>query len=155
MPVVVWLGYSVHGDESSGVNAVPLVAYYLAAAQNDEVETWLRNTIILIDPHINPDGIARFAQWANMHKGKHPIADNQHREHNQTLSFRTFNHYWFDLNRDWLPLQHIEKPSSPAKFHEWVPNILTDHHEQGTKCNLLFSAGCPFSQSSPDAKSAP
>jgi len=143
MPVVVWLGYSVHGDEPSGVNAVPLVAYYLAAAQNDEVETWLRNTIILIDPHINPDGIARFAQWANMHKGKHPIADNQHREHNQLFPSGRFNHYWFDLNRDWLPVQHIESQARLAKFHEWMPNILTDHHEQGTNTTFFFQPGVP------------
>lgn len=143
MPVVVWMGYSVHGDEPSAVNAVPLVAYYLAAAQNSEVETWLRNMIILIDPHINPDGIARFAQWANMHKGKHLIADTQHREHNQLFPSGRFNHYWFDLNRDWLPLQHVESKARLAKFHEWLPNILTDHHEQGTNATFFFQPGVP------------
>lgn len=143
MPVVVWLGYSVHGDEPSGVNAVPLVAYYLAAALNEEVEQWLRNTIILLDPHINPDGIARFAQWANMHKGKHVVADPQHREHNQLFPAGRFNHYWFDLNRDWLPLQHIESQARLAKFHEWMPNILTDHHEQGTNATFFFQPGVP------------
>ncbi|MDW8465240.1 MAG: M14 family metallopeptidase [Chloroherpetonaceae bacterium] len=143
MPVVVWLGYSVHGDEPSGANAVPLIAYHLAAALDDEVEKWLRNTIILLDPHINPDGIARFAQWANMHKGKHVIADPEHREHNQLFPAGRFNHYWFDLNRDWLPVQLLESQARLAKFHEWMPNILTDHHEQGTNATFFFQPGVP------------
>jgi hypothetical protein len=143
MPIVVWMGYSVHGDEPSGVNAVPMVAYYLAAAQGEEIDTWLKNSVILLDPHINPDGIARFAHWANIHKGKNIVADPQNREHNQPFPAGRFNHYWFDLNRDWLPLQHIESQARLAKFHEWMPNILTDHHEQGTNATFFFQPGVP------------
>ncbi|MEX2117926.1 MAG: M14 family zinc carboxypeptidase, partial [Bacteroidota bacterium] len=72
MPVVVWMGYSVHGNESSGSNASVLVAYHLAAAQGAAMEQTLRETIILLNPSINPDGLNRFATWANMHKGRQP-----------------------------------------------------------------------------------
>ncbi|TMO96187.1 peptidase M14, partial [Pseudoalteromonas sp. S3178] len=80
-PAVAWMGYSVHGNEPSGSNAALLVAYYLAAAQGDAVQTLLKNTIVLLDPSLNPDGLARFAQWANSNRGMNLSADPQHREH--------------------------------------------------------------------------
>ena len=108
MPSVVYLGYSIHGNEASGSNASPLVAYYLAASQSAEVAAWLSNTVVLIDPSLNPDGMGRFAQWANMHRGVEPIGDPDHREHREGWPSGRTNHYWFDLNRDWLLLQHPE-----------------------------------------------
>ena len=69
-PTIVWLGYSIHGNEASGSNAAPWVAYHLAASQDDDVRGWLENTIVLIDPMLNPDGLSRFATWANMHRGQ-------------------------------------------------------------------------------------
>jgi len=143
MPLVVWLGYSVHGNEPSGSNASPLVAYYLAAAQGPGIEKLLQETVILIDPSINPDGLSRFAHWANVHKGKQVVADPAHREHNETWPGGRFNHYWFDLNRDWMPLQHPESQARIAKFHEWIPNVLTDHHEMGTNSTFFFQPGIP------------
>src|SRR5690606_17512750 len=69
-PLVYYMGYSIHGDESSGSNAALLVAYYLAAAQGDAVDALLKDSIILLDPSLNPDGLGRFAQWANQHKSQ-------------------------------------------------------------------------------------
>lgn len=143
MPLVVWLGYSVHGNEPSGSNASLLVAYYLAASRSPWVDKLLKETVILIDPVLNPDGLARFALWANAHKGKHAVADPAHREHNETWPGGRFNHYWFDLNRDWMPLQHPESQARVAKFHEWMPNVLTDHHEMGTSSTFFFQPGIP------------
>ncbi|HHL71258.1 MAG TPA: zinc carboxypeptidase, partial [Bacteroidetes bacterium] len=137
MPVVVWLGYSVHGNEPSGSNASSLVAYYLAAAQGEEVEAMLENAVILLDPSINPDGLGRFAQWANMHKSKRPVADPNIREHREDWPMGRTNHYWFDLNRDWLPLQHPESRGRIEQFQRWLPNVLTDHHEMGTNATYF------------------
>ena len=143
MPVVVWLGYSVHGNEPSGSNASSLVAYYLAAAQGEEVEAMLENAVILLDPSINPDGLGRFAQWANMHKSKRPVADPNIREHREDWPMGRTNHYWFDLNRDWLPLQHPESRGRIEQFQRWLPNVLTDHHEMGTNATYFFQPGVP------------
>ncbi|MBM4169970.1 MAG: zinc carboxypeptidase [Ignavibacteria bacterium] len=143
MPLVVWMGYSVHGNEPSGSNAAPLVAYYLAAAQGPWIDKLLQETVILIDPSINPDGLSRFAHWANIHKGNTIVADPSHREHNEAWPGGRFNHYWFDLNRDWMPLQHPESRARVAKFHEWMPNVLTDHHEMGTNSTFFFQPGIP------------
>jgi len=141
MPVVVWMGYSVHGNEASGCNAAPLVGYFLAAAQGNEIEALLKNTIILLDPCINPDGYSRFSLWVNMHRGKVPVSDPNHREQGEAWPYGRTNHYWFDLNRDWLLAQHPETKGRLAKFYEWRPNVLTDHHEMGTNSTFFFQPG--------------
>ena len=142
-PLVLWLGYSVHGNESSGSNASLLLAYHLAAAENREINELLNNNIVLIDPCINPDGFNRFAHWANTNKSKVLNADPNDREHNEPWPNARTNHYWFDLNRDWLPLQHPESKGRMAKFHQWKPNVVTDHHEMGTNSTFFFQPGVP------------
>lgn len=142
-PLVIWLGYSVHGDEPSGANASMLVAYYLAAAQGQEMERLLDNTIVLIEPALNPDGLSRFAQWANMHKGQNLVADKAHREHVQGWPSARTNHYWFDLNRDWLLLTHPESRARVATFHKWRPHVVADFHEMGTDSTYFFQPGVP------------
>lgn len=142
-PLVVNLNYSVHGDESSGSNASPLVAYYLAASNNPEVIKYLDEMVILLDPSLNPDGLSRFAQWANQHKGKNLNADPNNREHVQDWIRGRVNHYWFDLNRDWLLLQHPESRARIAQYHQWRPNVLTDHHEMGGHSTFFFQPGIP------------
>ncbi|MBN8663694.1 MAG: zinc carboxypeptidase [Chitinophagales bacterium] len=143
MPIVVWQGYSIHGNESSGSNAALLTAYYLAAAQGAAVEDLLEKVVIIFDPSFNPDGLNRFANWANMHKSKTMVADPQAREFNEVWPGGRFNHYWFDLNRDWLPAQHVESRSRLKVYHDWKPNILTDHHEQGSNATFFFQPGVP------------
>lgn len=144
MPVVVQLSYSVHGNEPSGSNSSLLTAYHLAAAQGAEIDALLDNTIILVDPSINPDGLARFAQWANMHKSKNTlVTDPDSREYNEIWPGGRTNHYWFDLNRDWMLVQHPESIGRIARFQDWKPNILTDHHEMGSNATFFFQPGVP------------
>jgi hypothetical protein len=143
MPIVVWIGHSIHGNEPSGANASLLTAYYLAAAQGKEIEDLLDNTVILLDPSFNPDGLQRFSTWANQHKSKNLVSDPNDREYNEVWPGGRFNHYWFDLNRDWLPAVHPESQNRLAWFHRWKPNILTDHHEQGSNASFFFQPGVP------------
>ncbi|MDZ4809868.1 MAG: M14 family metallopeptidase, partial [Bacteroidota bacterium] len=143
MPIVVWIGHSIHGDESSGANASLLSAYYLAAAQGKQIDELLENVVILFDPSFNPDGLQRFSTWANQHKSKNLVSDPNSREFNQVWPGGRFNHYWFDLNRDWLPTVHVESQNRVAWFQKWKPNILTDHHEQGSNATFFFQPGVP------------
>lgn len=144
LPLVVYLGYSIHGNEPSGSNTSMLMAYHLAASKN--VDTLLKNTIVIIDPSMNPDGLSRFAQWANMHKGRELVANRWHREHAEHWPSGRTNHYWYDLNRDWLLLQHPESRARVAQFHRWRPNILGDFHEMGTGSSYFFQPGVPSRQ---------
>jgi hypothetical protein len=143
MPVVVWSGHSIHGNEPSGSNAAILEAYYWAAAQGEAVNKVLDNTVILLDPSFNPDGLHRFSTWVNMHKSKNLVTDPANRELNEVFPRGRTNHYWFDLNRDWLPVQHPESQGRIKKFQEWRPNILTDHHEMGANATYFFQPGVP------------
>ncbi len=143
MPIVVYIGHSIHGDEASGANASLLSAYYLAAAQGKQIDELLDNVVILFDPSFNPDGLQRFSTWTNQHKSKNLVSDPNSREFNQVWPGGRFNHYWFDLNRDWLPAVHIESQNRLKWFHSWKPNILTDHHEQGSDATFFFQPGVP------------
>ncbi len=146
MPIFVYLGYSIHGNEASGSNASLLVAYHLAAARGDEIDALLADAVVLLDPSLNPDGLARFAQWANAHRGRVLVADSNHREHTEGWPSGRTNHYWFDLNRDWLLLVHPESRARLESFHRFKPNVLTDFHEMGTDSTYFFQPGIPVRQ---------
>ena len=143
MPIVVYVGHSIHGNEPSGSNAALVSAYYLAAAQGKEIDDMLENVVILFDPSFNPDGLQRFSTWANQHKSKTLVTDPNSREFNEVWPGGRFNHYWFDLNRDWLPAVHPESQNRVRLYHQWKPNILTDHHEQGSNASFFFQPGVP------------
>ncbi len=143
MPIVVYQGFSIHGNEPSGANAGLAYAYYLAAAQGPEIEELLSNMVILMDPSFNPDGLQRFAYWANTNKAQNLTADNNDREYHEVWPGGRTNHYWFDMNRDWLPVQLPESRARIESFHKWMPNILTDHHEMGTNSTFFFQPGEP------------
>ncbi len=140
-PLVFYMGYSIHGNEPSGSNAAMVIGYYLAAAQSDDVNQLLSNNVVLLDPSFNPDGLSRFAQWANMHKGKQLVSDPETREHEEGWPSGRTNHYWFDLNRDWLLLTHPESRARIKQFHQWRPHVLTDFHEMGTNSTYFFQPG--------------
>jgi len=143
MPVIVNLGYSVHGNEPSGSNASVVMVYHLAAGQSEEVMETLNQSVILLDPSLNPDGMNRFATWVNMHKSHTTVTDPNTREYNEVWPGGRTNHYWFDLNRDWLPVQHPSSRGRIHKFQEWHPNVLTDFHEMGTDETYFFQPGVP------------
>ena len=143
MPAVFYMGHSIHGNEPSGANASLLTAYYLAAAQGKEIEEYLNNTVILFDPSFNPDGLHRFSSWVNSRKSQLISPDPADMEHNEPWPGGRTNHYWFDLNRDWLVAQQPESQARIKKFHQWKPNVLTDHHEMGTNATFFFQPGVP------------
>ncbi len=141
MPLVLYQGFTIHGNEPSGANAAVLVAYYLAAARDETVRRLLEQTVILFDPVFNPDGMQRFSTWVNMHRNRTLTDDPADREFSEAWPRGRTNHYWFDLNRDWLPAQHPESQGRVRLFQAWRPNILTDHHEMGTNSTFFFMPG--------------
>lgn len=142
-PIVVYQGFSIHGNEPSGSNAALAVAYYLAASNSAATQDLLKNTVILFDPSFNPDGLQRFAYWANTNRSKNINPDPNDREYSEIWPRGRTNHYQFDMNRDWLPVQLPESKARIATFHKWLPNILTDHHEMGSNSSFFFQPGIP------------
>jgi hypothetical protein len=141
VPLVIHLAYNVHGNEPSSSEAALLTAYYLTASQSEQTKEWLNNMIITMDPVINPDGRDRHTHWANMHKGTPAVADPNDREHNEIWPGGRFNHYWFDLNRDWFLGTFPETRNRINFFHKWRPYVQTDHHEMGTNSTFYFDPG--------------
>ena len=143
IPIVIYQGCSIHGNEASGSNGALAMVYYLAAAKGERIERLLDEAVILFDPSYNPDGLHRFSTWVNSHRGKHLISDPVSREFNEVWPGGRTNHYWFDLNRDWLLLTHPESRGRVVVFHEWKPDILTDHHEMGSNSTFYYQPGIP------------
>ena len=143
MPVVVYQGFSIHGNEPSGANAGLAYAYHLAAGQGPQMEQLLKDVVVLMDPSFNPDGLQRFAYWANTNRSMNLNPDENDREYREVWPGGRTNHYWFDMNRDWLPVQLPESRARIKTFHDWYPNILTDHHEMGTDATFFFQPGEP------------
>lgn len=145
-PAVVWLGYGVHGDEVTPSESAIWIAYHLIAAQNNElVDTILDNTIVLIDANQNPDGRERFIHGFVSALGMEPIADRFAAEHDQPWPRGRFNHYVFDMNRDWFALTQPETQGKVEAMLDWHPVVFVDSHEMGGDATYYFPpAARPF-----------
>ncbi len=138
VPVFINLAYNVHGNEPSSSEAAMLTAYTLTTSQHPEIQKYLENAILFIDPTINPDGRDRHTQWATTYQGSPLVADPQDAEHNEYWPGGRTNHYWFDLNRDWLLGINPESRGKLNWYHQWYPNVVTDFHEMGTQSTYFF-----------------
>ncbi|MBD3297817.1 MAG: hypothetical protein GF341_04110, partial [candidate division Zixibacteria bacterium] len=130
-PAIAWLGYSIHGDELSGVDAACWVTYQLAARSDPEITTILDSVLILIDPTENPDGRERYLAQVFSMAGVVPNTDAQSLSHGGVWPYGRSNHYLFDLNRDWLPLVHPESQARADLILHWNPQMVVDAHEMG------------------------
>lgn len=143
-PLIIFLGNSVHGNEISASEASLLSAYYYTASQSEKVRKQLNESIIFIDPVRNPDGQERFASWINSNVSFNRNNSSQYdREHTEGWPRGRGNHYWFDLNRDWLNIVHPESKSRVALYQDWLPHVQADHHEMGTNTSFFFEPTNP------------
>ena len=141
MPGITWINYGVHGAESSGMDASLPFVYHLAAARGDEIERILSDSVVLVTAIFNPDGHAQRVAWFDAYGGKRRIGDPAHIEHQHNWQFARTNHYWFDLNRQWLLLTQPEPRAWMRKWHEWRPNLTVDYHEMRGEETYYFHPG--------------
>ena len=145
LPLVVDLRATIHGNEISGAQALLTVMYHYAASQDETIARMLENTVLLVVPAQNPDGMSRFATWVNAGASVHHFVDNQSREYHEATPSSRANHYWMDTNRDWLTAQYPEGRNLVKMYEWWMPNVLLDLHEMGSSASGLyyFSPGDP------------
>jgi hypothetical protein len=149
-PLIIFLGYSVHGNEASGTEASLLSAYYLVAAETDQVKKELQSGVYLIDPSRNPDGHERFTSWVNSNISNNFSNDSPFdREHTEGWPGGRGNHYWFDLNRDWVNIVNPESRARVAFYQGWLPHVQVDHHEMGANSTFFFEPTNPDGNESP------
>ncbi len=139
LPAVVWLSFGVHGDEVTPPDSALFLAYHLLAAKNNElVDKVLENVIVILDPSQNPDGRARFVHSFYSSLGMTALDDRHTAEHNQPWPRGRFNHYLFDLNRDWFAMTQPETQGKVAAVLEWHPVIYVDSHEMSGDSTYYF-----------------
>ncbi|MFN3213834.1 MAG: M14 family zinc carboxypeptidase [Henriciella sp.] len=153
-PAVVWLSYGVHGDEITPPDSALFMAYHLIAAENDAlVDTVLANSIIIIDPSQNPDGRDRFVHSFASALGLKPRADRFAAEHDQPWPRGRYNHYLFDLNRDWFAMTQPETRGKIDAVMQWHPVIYVDSHEMGGDSTYYFPpAARPYNPNITDSQ---
>ncbi len=149
VPAIVHLGYGVHGNEPSSAEAAMLAAYWLVAGTGADVERYRSEGIYHIEPVLNPDGRDRHSHWANVNRAQPFVADPLDREHNEVWPGGRTNHYWFDLNRDWLPLVNPESEAQIDFHHSWKPQLVTDYHEMGSSSTYFFEPTKPIGSWNP------
>jgi len=138
-PVLVWLSYNVHGNEPSSSEAAMKTIHALADPGNARSVEWLKHTVVVIDPCINPDGRDRYVNWYNSVTGVTPNPDPQSREHREPWPGGRVNHYYFDLNRDWAWQSQKESQQRLKVYNEWMPQVHVDFHEQGFNQPYYFA----------------
>ncbi|GAB2687844.1 M14 family zinc carboxypeptidase [Aliiglaciecola aliphaticivorans] len=143
MPVISWINFGVHGGEVSSTDSALPIAYHLAAAQGEEIDNLLQNSVILLTASFNPDGNNREATWNWQYSSNVSITDPNHALHGAPWPSGRTNHYWFDLNRQWMLQQQPEPVSWVNKFHQWRPNIVADFHEMRSYKSFYFHPGAP------------
>ncbi|WP_442845188.1 M14 family metallopeptidase [Leeuwenhoekiella sp. H156] len=138
---IVWLSYNVHGNEASSTEASMLTLYDLITTKKE----WLKNTVVIIDPCVNPDGRDRYANWYNQVKASPYDTNPDAIEHNEPWPGGRPNHYLFDLNRDWAWATQVETQQRLKVYNQWMPHIHVDFHEQGINEPYYFApAAEPF-----------
>ncbi len=138
-PGIVWLSYNVHGNEPASSEASMLTLFALVDPANTKTKEWLKNTIVIIDPCINPDGRDRYVNWYNNAVGTNYNADPYAREHMEPWPAGRSNHYNFDLNRDWAWQTQVESKQRVALYQKWYPQVHVDFHEQGYNQPYFFT----------------
>ncbi|MCC9138307.1 M14 family metallopeptidase [Pontibacter silvestris] len=147
-PTIVWLSYNVHGNESVSSEAVMQVMYDLVNPNNAQSQQWLQNTVVLLDPCVNPDGRERYVQWYKQASNQGGNASPYAWEHYEPWPGGRPNHYYFDLNRDWAWQTQIESKQRLAQYNNWLPQVHADFHEMGAESPYYFSpAAKPFHES--------
>ncbi len=136
---IVWLSYNVHGNEANSMEASMKTIYELVNPDNAKTKEWLKNTVVIIDPCINPDGRDRYANFYNQYGNFPANNDPQAREHRELWPGGRANHYLFDLNRDWAWLTQTESQSRIKVYNQWLPHVHVDYHEQGYNNPYYFA----------------
>ncbi len=136
--LIVWLSFNVHGNEFAGTESAMTVAYELVNPKNIETKKWLENTIVILDPCINPDGYSRYGNWLREISGKQTHPGLYDREHMEVWPGGRYNHNIFDLNRDWAWQTQPESQQRVALYNQWMPQVHTDVHEMGYESPYFF-----------------
>jgi len=136
---IIWLSYNVHGNEANSTEASMLTLYELVNPANAKTQSWLNQSVVVLDPCINPDGRDRYANFVNQYGNAEPNSNPDAKEHREPWPRGRSNHYLFDLNRDWAWESQIESKHRLKLYNQWLPQVHVDFHEQGYNNPYYFA----------------
>ena len=150
LPAFAWMGYSIHGDEMSGVDAAVQLIYQLAAGTDSATINLLKDVVVVIDPTQNPDGRERYLSMLETYRSDVPNYNRFAMQHGGVWPYGRGNHYLFDLNRDWIMVRNKETRAKLATILKWHPQLTVDAHEMGSNSSFLFGPpGDPINYNTP------
>ncbi len=150
LPAFAWMGYSIHGDELSGVDAAVQLIYQLTGGTDSATVNLLKNVVIVIDPTQNPDGRERYLSMLETYRSDVPNYNRFAMQHGGVWPYGRGNHYLFDLNRDWIMVRNQETRGKLATILKWHPQLTVDAHEMGSNSSFLFGPpGDPINYNTP------
>ena len=138
-PAIVWLSYNVHGNESVGTEAAMATLHLLTDTSNQQIQSWLNRTVVIVDPCVNPDGRDRYVSFFRQTKGRWTNVRPEAREHAEPWPGGRTNHYYFDLNRDWTWGTQLETRQRLVHYNRWMPHVHVDFHEMGVDSPYYFA----------------
>jgi hypothetical protein len=132
--LIVWLSFNVHGNEFAGTE---MTAYELVNAANSVSRKELESTIVILDLALILTDILDMEIGSEKFQEKtHPELSD--REHMEVWPGGRYNHYIFDLNRDWAWQTQLESQQRLALYNEWLPQMHVDVHEMGYNSPYFF-----------------
>lgn len=144
---IVWCSFGVHGNEAGTTETVPNLLYSIITSEEGKAKTWLQNTLLIIDPSLNPDGYDRYVHFLHSTSSALHHPEASHREHMEPWPTGRYNHYLFDMNRDWAWQTQKESQDRIKAYNSWLPHIHADFHEMGYNANYYFApAAQPYHQ---------
>ncbi|MDI6401881.1 M14 family metallopeptidase [Balneolaceae bacterium ANBcel3] len=148
---ILWMSYGIHGNEASASEAAMHTLYELVSGETsqfghtpEQIKHWLNETVIIMDPMLNPDGRSRYVSWYEQTTGRYPDLRPETREHVEPWPGGRGNHYYFDLNRDWLWLIQPESVYRSDFYYSWMPHVHADFHEMHTNDYFFPPSAEPF-----------
>ncbi len=128
---IVLITCGVHSTEVGSYLSSMLIAHKLASSNEPEIQRILQNTIVLLVPSLNPDGVDIVKNWYDKTLGT---------KFEGTSPPELYNKYvGHDDNRDWYAFTQTETQLTVDKIHnEWHPQIVNDIHQQGANGARLF-----------------
>lgn len=136
---IIWMSYNVHGNEAVATETALMTLWELIDPANQESKVWLENSLVVIDPCLNPDGHNRYVSWYEQKANRILQPDPQSTEHFEPWPGGRPNHYLYDLNRDWAWQVQKESQERNRLYNKWLPQIHVDFHEQGINAPYFFA----------------
>jgi Zinc carboxypeptidase len=128
---IVLITCGIHSTEVGSYLSSMLIAHRLATSNEPKIQNILKNTIILLVPSLNPDGVDIVKNWYDKTLGT-PYEGTDPPE----LYHKYVGH---DNNRDWYAFTQVETQITVDKIHNvWHPQIVHDIHQQGAFGSRLF-----------------